>query len=116
MVGATAGSGLLFPSSAQAEGPGIGLVLPIPTTEEFIPGVLSQVHAPPYTGVDSDPSTEYNFQGASAIAFSSGTVERRDRKTGDTRTLPFSFSDMRFMQGTFRGRDGHAREATFGFI
>jgi hypothetical protein len=29
--------------------------------------------------------------------------------------LPYSFNDMRFMQGLFRGRDGHVREATFVF-
>jgi hypothetical protein len=57
----------------------------------------------------------YNFDGTAGIAFISGFVERTDRKTGETRTLPYSFNDMRFMQGRFEGRDGHVRDATFAF-
>ena len=41
--------------------------------------------------------------GAAGIAFISGTVERTDRKTGETRVLPYLFNDMRFMQVVFRG-------------
>jgi hypothetical protein len=116
-IGAAAGAGLLRSGGAFASGPGIGLVEPIPTTVEFFPGVQSHVLAPPFLfGPDSDPATVYNFQGVSAIAFISGTCERTNRKTGETRTLPFLFNDMRFMKGVFRGRDGHAREAAFGFV
>jgi hypothetical protein len=114
---AGAALGLMRPGAAWASGPGIGLVEPIPTTVEFFPGVQSHVQAPPFLeGPDSDPSTVYNFRGASAIAFISGTVERHNRRTGETRTLPYQFNDMRFMQGVFRGRDGHVRPATFAFI
>ena len=42
-------------------------------------------------------------------------VERTDRRTGEMRTLPYAFNDMRFMQGRFEGRDGHVRNATFVF-
>jgi hypothetical protein len=116
-IGAAAGAGLLRPGRAFASGPGIGLVEPIPTTVEFFPGVQSHVLAPPFLfGPDSDPATVYNFQGASAIAFISGTCERTNRMTGETRTLPFIFNDMRFMKGVFRGRDGHVRDAAFGFV
>ena len=117
-IGAVASAGLLRPSRALA-GPGIGLVDPIPTTVEFFPGsgVLSHIQAPPFLfGPDSDPSTVYNFQGVSAIAGISGTCEQRNSKTGETRTLPFQFNDMRFMKGVFRGHDGHVRDATFGFV
>jgi hypothetical protein len=108
---------LVRPDRAFASGPGIGLVEPIPTTFEFFPGVQSHVLAPPILfGPDSDPATVNNFQGASAIAFISGTCERTNRKTGETRQLPFIFNDMRFMKGMFRGRDGHVRNATFGFV
>lgn len=117
VAGAAAGSSLLRPGAARAAGPGIGLVLPIPTTVEFFPGVETHVLAPPFLfGPDSDPATVYNFQGTTGIAFISGDVERRNRRTGEVRTLPFVSSDMRFMKGVFRGRDGHARAATFGFI
>jgi len=115
-VGAAAGARLFRAPAAQA-GPGIGLVEPIPTTAEFFPGVESHVQAPPdLEGPDSDPATVYNFEGATGIAFISGTCERRNRKTGETRTLPFSFNDMRFMKGVFRGHDGHVRGATFALV
>ena len=116
-IGAAASAGLLRPDRALAGGPGIGLVEPIPTSFEFFPGVQSHVLAPPVLfGPDSDPATVNNFHGASAIAFISGTCERRNRETGETRTLPFIFNDMRFMKGVFRGRDGHVRDAAFGFV
>ena len=70
----------------------------------------------PVLGPDSDPATVYNFQGASAIAYISGECEQRNRRTGETRTLPFTFNDMRFMKGVFRGHDGHVRDAAFGFV
>ena len=116
-IGAAASAGLLRPDRAFAGGPGIGLAEPIPTTVEFFPGVQSHVLGPPVLfGPDSDPATVNNFHGASAIAFISGTCERRNRNTGETRTLPFLFNDMRFMKGVFRGHDGHVRDAAFGFV
>ena len=73
--------------------------------------------APPiFTGLDTDPSTVFNFVGTSAIAFINGQVERRNRRTGEVRTLDTIASDMRFMQGKFKGRDGHVRDATFAFV
>ena len=113
-LGALGGSSALA-QRAQAAAPGIGLALPIPATLDLL-GEDFHVQAPPLTGVDTDASSVNNFQGAAGIAFISGTVERTDRKTGETRVLPYLFNDMRFMQGVFRGRDGHERDATFAFI
>jgi hypothetical protein len=110
---ATFGSSVSRARAASAA-PGIGLVLPIPATLELF-GEEFHVQAPPVTGVDSDPASVYNFEGVSALAFISGSVDRTDRKTGESRTMPFAFNDMRFMQGRFRGRDGHVRDATFAF-
>lgn len=101
-------------AEGAAAAPGIGLVTPIPTTLPAF-GVEIHVQAPPFTGADTDPSSVYNFRGTAGIAFISGTVERTDRKTGESRVLPYSFNDMRFMQGRFMGRDGHVRDATFAF-
>jgi len=99
---------------AASASPGIGLVSPIPTLLD-IAGELVHVQAPPFTGADSDPATVYDFAGVAGLAYISGQVDRTDRKTGETRTLPYAFNDMRFMQGRFQGRDGHVRDATFVF-
>ena len=119
VVGATVGSSITSSGSARAAGPGLGTVLPIPTTVEFFPdsGVLSHVLAPPFLfDENSDPSTVFNFEGSSAISFTSGNCRRRNRRTGEVQAFPFSFNDMRFMQGRYRGRDGHVRNATFAFV
>jgi hypothetical protein len=116
LAGAAVGSGLFDSLTAHAAAPGIGLVEPIPATIEFFPGVFRHVQAPPFTGLDSDPGTVYNFEGAAGLAYISGEVDRTNRRTGETRTLPFLFSDMRIQQGVFKGRDGHVREATFAFV
>lgn len=114
-AGATAAGAVLGSAfRAEAAGPGIGLVVPIPTTLDIF-GEEFHVQAPPFTGADTDPSTVFNFRGSAGIAFISGTVQRTDRRTGESRMLPYSFNDMRFMQGRFRGRDGHVRRATFVF-
>ena len=115
-VGAAAVAGLGGARGGRAAGPGIGLALPIPSTLEALPGVEIHVLAPPFTGTDSDPSSVYNFRGATGIAFISGEVERTNLRTGEVLTLPYLFSDMRFMQGEFEGGDGHVRGATFAFI
>lgn len=89
--------------------------MPIPYGLDFFgDGRTFHVEAPNLAG--DDPGTVYNFEGATAIAFVDGLVDRTNRKTGETETLPFFASDMRFMKGSFKGRDGHTRAGTFGFI
>ena len=114
-AGLAAFAATLGSSRAEAlQGPGIGLVLPIPTTLDIF-GQDFHVQAPPFTGADSDPSMSTTSRGASeslsSAARSSGpTAKRVSRRR--CRTL---FNDMRFMQGRFEGRDGHVRAATFVF-
>jgi hypothetical protein len=117
LAGAAVGSGLFDSLKAQAAAPGVGLAEPIPASVEFFPGAFGHVQAPPFlVGPDSDPSTVYNFEGATGIAFISGSVDRTDRRTGETETLPFIFNDMRFMKGVFRGRDGRVRDGCFALV
>jgi hypothetical protein len=115
-VGASAiGAGLLRPVAASAA-PGIGNVLPIASTLEPFPGVEAHVQAPPFTGVNTDPSTVWNFQGASGIAFIDTSVTRTNRKTGEQQVLPSTMNHMTFMQGIYVGRDGHVRDGTFSLV
>lgn len=114
-LGAVLGAGLLRPQRVAGAGLDIDNVLPIPGTLELF-GEEFHVLGPPGTAPDDDPSTVFNFLGTTGIAFISGTCTRRNRKTGETRELPFRFNDMRFMQGIYKGQDGNRRVGTFMFI
>jgi TAT (twin-arginine translocation) pathway signal sequence len=117
-TGATAlaalGGGLVAPGTAAAQG--VGNALPIPTTLSPF-GVDIHVQAPPFTGVDTDPATVWNFQGAAGIALINTTATRTNRKTGEVReNLPSTLNHMTFMKGVYRGRDGHVRNGTFSLV
>lgn len=115
VLGGALGSGLLRPVSASAA-PGLGNVLPIPTTLTLF-GVDIHVQAPPFTGADTDPATVWNFQGTSGIAFINTTATQTHRRTGVVREdLPSTDNHMTFQQGVYRGRDGHVREGTFSLV
>jgi len=109
------GLGVLRPGSAWAA-PGIGNVLPIPTTLNAF-GVDIHVQVPPFTGADSDPSTVWNFRGSSGIGLIDTTATQTNRKTGVVQEgLVSTDNHMTFLQGVYRGRDGHVRESTFSFV
>jgi len=110
------GAGLLRSRQALA-GPGIGNVLPTPNAIDLGGGVEIHVQLPPFTGVDSDLATIWNFRGSAAVALIDTTATQTDRRTGEVRTdLTSQGNHMAFMQGVYRGRDGHVRDGTFGFI
>ena len=79
VIGGAIGSGFLRPTTVLAD-PGIGNVLPIPTTRTAF-GVDIHVQAPPFTGPNTDPATVWNFQGASGIAFIDTTATQAHRQT-----------------------------------
>jgi hypothetical protein len=66
--------------------------------------------------IDAEPITITNFNGFVGLAYISGMVTQTNTKTGQKARYPFVDSDMRFMQGNFRGADGRIHQATFGFI
>jgi hypothetical protein len=77
------------------------------------------VNAPGLPGLDpldADPSTITDFHGFTGLAYISGRVIRTNRKSHEKVELPFLVSDMRFMDGEYRGFDGRVRRGTFGFI
>ncbi len=116
-VGAAATTSLLRAPSAEARTPMGNQIVPIPYGLDFFDdGTIYRVEAPPFPGFGEDPSTIFNFEGASAITFSDGLVDRTNRKSGVVETLPFIASDMRFMQGTYADRHGKVRSGTFGFV
>ena len=115
VIGGALGSGLLRPLSASAA-PGVGNVLPTPTTLNVF-GVDIHVQAPPLTGANTDPATVNNFQGSSGIALIDTTASRTHRRTGVVQEdLDSHENHMTFLQGVYRGRDGHVRGATFALV
>lgn len=114
MVGASVGAGLWQPRLALAHNNHEPVHIPGGTPllggafHVFGPGTIDPV--------DAEPSSITDFNGFVGIGFISGTVTRTNTKTGEVRTLPFLNSDMRFMQGVFRGTDGQVHQGTFGFV
>jgi len=95
-----------------------GEPLPIPGGTPVLGGGF-HVYGPGAPGLDpvsAEPSTITDFNGFVGLAYISGTVKRTNNSTGEIVELPFLGSDMRFMQGVFRGADGRVRRGTFGFI
>ena len=75
-------------------------------------GPASQLGDP----IDAEPSSITNLNGFIGLAYINGMVTRTNSKTGQKLRLPFMNTDMRFMQGEFRGTDGSIHEGTFGFV
>jgi len=115
VLGAALGADLLRPQRVDGAGPDINDVVPIPGTFEF-QGKEFHALAPPLSAPDDDPSTVFNFLGATGIAFISGTCTRTHRQTGETQELPFLFNHMNFMQGIYREQNGNRRVGTFVFV
>jgi hypothetical protein len=114
VVGATLGSGLW--KSALARPRGSDEPVPIPggfqlggqTFHVFGPGAGN----PP----DLEPSTITDFNGFVGLAYLNGMVTQINRKTGQIRRLPFTSSDMRFIQGFFRDTEGRVQHGTFALV
>jgi hypothetical protein len=66
--------------------------------------------------IDAEPSTITNLNGFVGLAYISGMVTQTNTKTGATARYPFQNSDMRFMQGNFRGTDGRVHQGAFALV
>lgn len=66
--------------------------------------------------IDAEPITITNFNGFVGLSYPSGMVTQTNTRTGETLRLPFISSDMRFMQGIFRGADGRIHDGTFALV
>jgi hypothetical protein len=115
-AGAALGSGLLRPRTAFAAA--LDDPLPIPGGSPALGGF--HIFGPTPDGsldpIDAEPVSITNFNGVVGLAYIDGTVTRTRISTGERDELPFIASDMRFMQGVYRGVDGKPRQGTFGFI
>src|SRR5262249_21874935 len=99
VAGAAIGSGILHPSVAHAfenADP-----VPIPGGTPLLGGGF-HVWAPGADSIDAEPITITDFNGFVGLAYITGMVTRRNRKTNAVEVRPFKGADMRFMQGTYR--------------
>ena len=113
-AGATFGARVLHARPDDSRG--FDQPLPIPGGS---PKIGFHVYGPGLPGLDpadAEPSTITNLDGVVGLAYISGMVTRTTMSTGEKVRLPFLTSDMRFMEGVYRGVDGKPRQGTFALI
>jgi hypothetical protein len=116
VLGAPLGSSLFKPGLADTRAS--FAPVPIPGGTPLLGGSF-HAFAPAPTGadpIDAEPITITNFNGFVGLSYTSGMVTQTDTQTGETLRLPFINSDMRFMQGDFRGADGRIHHGTFALV
>jgi hypothetical protein len=111
-AGASLGSGLLWPAAGSAASLSGRRRLPRPTTATTTIGGVDFHFT--FFGPTTDPSSITDFKGLVGVADVRGHGTARHR-SGRTERLLFD-TDMRFMKGTYVGRDGNVHRGTFGFV
>jgi len=110
-TGAILGAGLLQPAAALAGNPHTDSS-PNPTiSKDEINGLTFSITS---FGPGLDASTITDFNGFVGVADVQGTGTATN-PDGSTETLLFD-TDMRFMTGTYVGKDGHNYRGAFGFV
>ena len=97
----------MFAAKAAAAAPGSGDPVPVPAN----PGAFG-LHIY-FVDPNTEPSAITNFNGKVGAAIVDGTG--MGTTAAGTKRYLFD-TDMRFMQGAFRGTDGRVREGTFAFV
>jgi hypothetical protein len=90
--------------------------VPIPGGTPALGGAYHVFGPAAFDPADAEPATITNLNAAVGLAYVSGMVTQTNIKTGDVVRLPFVNSDMRFMQGVFRGTDGKVHQGAFAFV
>jgi hypothetical protein len=114
-AGAFLGSPLGRRDVAEAAPKGPGVPQPIPNGLDL--GVLFHVFVPGgFTGIDTEPSTIFDFEGVVAHGLAHGVGDRLDKHAGTTtHDVPYEV-DARFMDGVYVGLDGRTHRGAFGFF
>ena len=90
--------------------------VPIPGGTPFLGGGFHVFGPAAFDPPDAEPATINNLDADVGLAYINGMVTQTNTKTGDVISLPFVNTDMRFMQGVFRGADGKVHRGAFAFI
>jgi hypothetical protein len=110
---AAVGSRLLTPSLVEAAS---FAPVPIPGGSPVLGGAYHVFGPAAFDPIDAEPVTITNLDASVGLAYISGKVTQTNTKTGEVVRLPFLNSDMRFMQGVFRGTDGKVHPGAFAFV
>ena len=90
--------------------------VPIPGGTPALGGAYHVFGPAAFDPIDAEPVTITNLDASVGLAYVSGMVTQTNTKTGEVQRLPFVDSDMRFMQGVFRGTDGKVHQGAFAFV
>lgn len=112
-LAAAVGSRLWTPSLVEAAS---FAPVPIPGGSPALGGAYHVFGPAAFDPIDAEPVTITNLDAAVGLAYISGMVTQTNTKTGEVVRLPFVDSDMRFMQGVFRGTDGKVHPGAFAFV
>ena len=110
---ATVGSRLWTPSPVEAAS---FAPVPIPGGTPALGGAYHVFGPAAFDPIDAEPATITNLDAKVGLAYVSGMATQTNTKTGEVLRLPFVNSDMRFMQGVFRGTDGKVHPGAFAFV
>ena len=110
---ATVGSRLWTPSPVEAAS---FAPVPIPGGTPALGGAYHVFGPAAFDPIDAEPATITNLNAKVGLAYVSGMATQTNTKTGEVLRLPFVNSDMRFMQGVFRGTDGKVHPGAFAFV
>ena len=110
---AAVGSRLWTPSLVEAAS---FAPVPIPRGSPVLGGAYHVFGPAAFDPIDAEPVTITNLDASVGLAYVSGMVTQTNTKTGEVVRLPFVDSDMRFMQGVFRGTDGKVHPGAFAFV
>jgi len=116
-----AGSALAAAVASRFFTPGVAQAasfapVPIPGGTPALGGAYHVFGPAAFDPADAEPATITNLDAKVGLAYVSGMVTQTNIKTGDVVRLPFVDSDMRFMQGVFRGTDGKVHQGAFAFV
>jgi hypothetical protein len=114
VLGGALGPGLFRPGPAEASGS--FAPVPIPGGTPLLNGMYHWFGPAFVDPIDAEPATISNLNGVVGLAYISGMVTQTNTKTHEILRLPFVNSDMRFMQGEFRGTDGGVHQGTFALV
>ena len=112
-VAAAVGYSLWSPSPAEAAS---FAPVPIPGGTPALGGAYHVFGPAAFDPIDAEPATITNLDAKVGLAYVSGMATQTNTKTGEVLRLPFVNSDMRFMQGVFRGTDGKVHPGAFALV